>query len=217
MAHIEPRPRTAVDELQGIFAGAEAAMGFVPNSMLTMAHMPQLPAAFFALTSVVFGGDLKAAMPMLERSVADDSDRSDNLPADLVQLIAFAVSVAAGCRYCQAHTSHQMVERGGDRAKLDAILAFETEPAFSESERAVIAVAMAAGENPNAATPKMFEALKAHFNSRQIVQIVGIIALFGFLNRWNDTMATTLEPPAAEFATESLGAVAWGAGKHGSH
>ena len=58
MAHIEPRPRTAVDELQGIFAGAEAAMGFVPNSMLTMAHMPQLPAAFFALTSVVFGGDL---------------------------------------------------------------------------------------------------------------------------------------------------------------
>ena len=215
MAHIEPRPRDAVDELQGIFGGAEAAMGFVPNSMLTMAHMPQLPAAFFALTSVVFGGDLKAAMPMLERSVPDDPDRSANLSADLVQLIAFAVSVAAGCRYCQAHTSHQMIERGGDRTKLNAILKFETEPAFSESERAIVALALAAGENPNAATREMFEALKTHFSSRQIVQIVGIIALFGFLNRWNDTMATTLEPPAAEFAAGALGAVDWAVGKHG--
>ena len=217
MAHIEPRPRDAVDELKGIFSGAEAAMGFVPNSMLTMAHMPQLPAAFFALTSVVFGGDLKAAMPMLERSVADDAGRSDNLSADLVQLIAFAVSVAAGCRYCQAHTSHQMVERGGDLAKLDAILEFETEPAFSESERTVVAIAMAAGQNPNASTPEMFESLKTHFSSRQIVQIVSIIALFGFLNRWNDTMATALELPAAEFAASALGAVDWTVGKHGSN
>ena len=75
---------------------------------------------------------------------------------------------------------------------------------------------MASGENPNAATPEMFEALKARFNSRQIVQIVGIIALFGFLNRWNDTMATPLESPAAAFAAEALGAVSWAAGKHGS-
>jgi AhpD family alkylhydroperoxidase len=156
-------------------------------------------------------------MPMLERSVADDPDRSDNLSADLVQLIAFAVSVAAGCRYCQAHTSHQMVERGGDRAKLDAILEFETEPAFSESERTVVAIAMAAGQNPNASTPEMFESLKTHFSSRQIVQIVSIIALFGFLNRWNDTMATALELPAAEFAASALNAVDWSVGKHGSN
>jgi alkylhydroperoxidase family enzyme len=110
-----------------------------------------------------------------------------------------------------------MVERGGDLAKLDAILEFETEPAFSESERTVVAIAMAAGQNPNASTPEMFESLKTHFSSRQIVQIVSIIALFGFLNRWNDTMATALELPAAEFAASALGAVDWSVGKHGSN
>lgn len=30
--------------------------------------------------------------------------------------------------------------------------------------------------------------------------MVAAIALFGYLNRWNDTMATTLEPLAAEVA-----------------
>ena len=62
-----------------------------------------------------------------------------------------------------------------------------------------------------------FADLRKYFTDYQIVEIVAVISMFGFLNRWNDTMATTLEPPAAEFATESLGAGAWAAGKHGSH
>ena len=65
--------------------------------------------------------------------------------------------------------------------------------------------------------PKMFESLKTHFSSRQIVQIVSIIALIGFLNRWNDTMATALELPAAEFAASALVAVDGTVGKHGSN
>ena len=34
--------------------------------------------------------------------------------------------------------------------------------------------------------------LQAHYSKRQQVQIVAVISLFGFLNRWNDTLATTL-------------------------
>ena len=63
MAHVEPRTRAELAELEPVLAGAEAAMGFVPNSMMTMAHMPQLTMAFSMLAGVVFGADLR---PMIE-------------------------------------------------------------------------------------------------------------------------------------------------------
>ena len=214
MARIDPLPRDAIGELAGVFAGAEAAMGFVPNSMLTMAHMPQLPMAFMMLTSVLFGGDLKGLMKAFADGVPAQGAVHENLPPTLVQLIAFAVSVAAGCRYCQAHTSHNAHRAGESADKLDQILSFETHPGYSEAERAVVALALAAGEVPNGATDAQFESLKAHFSERQIVQIVGIIALFGFLNRWNDTMATTLEADPVAFARDRLAGLGWQVGKH---
>ena len=48
------------------------------------------------------------------------------------------------------------------------------------------------------------------------MEIVASVALFGYLNRWNDTMATTLEPLANERAETLLGEQGWIAGKHGA-
>jgi AhpD family alkylhydroperoxidase len=207
--------RSAEPGLAGVFAAVEGSMGFLPNSMLTMAHMPQLPMAFMMLTSVVFGADLKSLMAAFADSVPEQGDAGNNLPPPLVQLIAFASSVASGCRYCQAHTSHNAHRLGESEDKLAHVLEYETHPAFSESERAVVALAMAAGRVPNEAQADHFEALKAHFNDRQIVQIVAVIAMFGFLNRWNDTMATELEASPVAFAEQALAAIDWARGKHG--
>jgi len=35
--------------------------------------------------------------------------------------------------------------------------------------------------------------LKKHYSEGEIVEIVGTVSLFGYLNRWNDTMATEAE------------------------
>ncbi len=215
MAHVEPVAREAHPELAGVFSVAEGAMGFLPNSMLTMAHMPQLPMAFMMLTSVTFGADLKGLLAAFADAVPDQGAAEENLPPALVQLVAFASSLAAGCRYCQAHTSHNAHRAGEDEEKLGRILAYETDPAFSDAERAAIGLALAAGAVPNEASPAHFEALESHFSQRQIVQIVGVIAMFGFLNRWNDTMATQLEDLPTSFAGAHLGAINWEAGKHG--
>ena len=67
---------------------------------------------------------------------------------------------------------------------------------------------------PNEATADHFDELKKHFDAGQIVEIVATIALFGYLNRWNDTMATTLETRAVEVAQRAISAVGWQAGKH---
>jgi len=215
MAHVTPVDRSSLDALEGVFGAVEASMGFLPNSMLTMAHMPQLPMAFMMLTSVVFGADLKGLMAAFAERVPEQGPTEENLPPEGVQLIAFAVSVSAGCRYCQAHTSHSAHRLGQDADKLAHILEYEDHPGYSEAERSLVALALAAGQVPNEASEGHFQALRAHFSERQIVQIVGVIAMFGFLNRWNDTMATTLEAGPTEFAGAALEALGWQAGKHG--
>ena len=214
MSNVTPRSREGLEGLAPVFEGVEAAMGFVPNSMLTMAHMPQLPVAFSLLANVVFGGDLKAIIDRFSAVVPDQDDTAENLPPGLVQLIAFATSVSSGCRYCQAHTSHNVTRSGEDAAKLDHILQFESSPVYSVQEKAVLALAFAAGAVPNTSTAEHFTALREHFSERQIVQIVAVIAMFGFLNRWNDTMATQLEAQPLEFASNALSAVDWDVGKH---
>jgi alkylhydroperoxidase family enzyme len=67
---------------------------------------------------------------------------------------------------------------------------------------------------PNATEASDFTALKAFFSEREVVEIVAVVSLFGFLNRWNDTMATELEAPAAEFANQALEPTGWSRGKH---
>ena len=214
MANVTPLEREELTHLEQVLNASEAMMGFVPNSMLTMSHMPQLTMAFSLLAGTVFGADLKATMAAYQDKVPDDPRADEALSPDLVQLIAFSVSVAAGCRYCQAHTGHNAHKFGVAEEKLAAILSYESSEHFSAAERAVVAIALAAGEVPNGAESSHFTALKAHYTDRQVVQIVGVISLFGFLNRWNDTMATELEAIPVGFAEQSLSESGWQVGKH---
>ena len=60
-----------------------------------------------------------------------------------------------------------------------------------------------------------FDEIYQHFDEGQVVEIVASIALFGFLNRWNDTMATELEELPAGVAEATLGqSFGWEVGKH---
>ena len=216
MAHVEPLDRAALSDIEAVFTGAEAAMGFVPNSMLTMARMPQLTLAFSLLAGVTFGADIRPQLKAFAELASEDPNAAQALPGEWVQLIAYCVSLTAGCRYCQAHTSHNGHRQGLDEEKLAAVLSYESSDLFSDAEKALIALALAAGEVPNASSQAHFDALRAHFSERQIVQIVAVISLFGFLNRWNDTMATQLESAPIEFAQTVLADGGWQIGKHAS-
>ena len=212
MNNVEPKSREALAALEPVLKASEAVMGFVPNSMLTMGHMPQLTMAFSVLAATVFGSDLRNTMDAYQAHVPSDDDTASALPPDLVQLIAYSVSLRAGCRYCQAHTSHNAHRAGLSEEQLNAVLDYAASDVFDDAQKAAIGLALAAGGVPNDASPEHFVALRAHFNERQIVQIVGVISLFGFLNRWNDTMATALEETPLNFATAGLSD--WQVGKH---
>ena len=214
MSHVQPIDREKLESVEAVLASSEAMMGFVPNSMLTMSHMPQLTMAFSMLAGTVFGADLSALVANYQDKVPQDDNAGEALSPDLIQLIAFSVSTAAGCRYCQAHTSHNAHRFGISEDKLNNILQYESSDLFEPREKALIGLALAAGEVPNASEPAHFEALREHFTERQIVQIVGTISLFGFLNRWNDTMATQLEEIPVGFAEGALKRSGWEVGKH---
>jgi len=191
---LDPSSNSESPELNPLFNLISQSMGFVPNSMRTMAHWPELLQHFSQLAGTVLNGGV--------------------LSADLKQLIAHITSTASGCQYCQAHTAHQAIKKGVTQQKLLAVFEFEDSDLFSEAEKAALKVALHGGTSPNGVEPEHMETLLNHFNQREAVEIISVIALFGFLNRWNDSLATTLEPGPLEFAQSSLTETGWQPGKH---
>ncbi len=195
MPHINAKSRRELIAYEPMFQAVELAMGFVPNSMLTMARVPGLLEGFAGLGMAVLG--------------------PGRLDPGLKQMIAHVASRTAGCQYCMAHTAHSAHRVGVDTDKLEAIWSYETDGRFTEGERAALRLAQLAAQVPNATTPADFEALKAHFDAETCLEIVAVISLFGFLNRWNDTLATHLEDSARMFGEAHLAQQGWQAGKHG--
>lgn len=194
MTHIRTLERDDIPELEPLLDAVEAGMGFVPNSFLTMAHWPEMLKSFSNFAGTVLN--------------------AGSVDPGLKQLVAFVASNAAGCRYCQAHTSHNATRRGVSTAKVAAAFDFETSELFTDAERAALRVALHGGTVPNGVEKAHMNALGEHFTEKEIVEIVGVIALFGFLNRWNDTIATTLEDHPVEFASNNLAELGWEIGKH---
>jgi uncharacterized peroxidase-related enzyme len=196
MPRVDPLAREDLAEFEEFFKVIEDTMGFIPNSMLTMGRAPDLLRAFSGLTGSVM--------------------MASSIPRELQQLIALVASHSAGCRYCQAHSAHGAENLGVESEKIAAAFEFETSPLFDERERAVLRIARDAACVPNRTTDEQFEALSAFYNEREIVEIVSVVSLFGWLNRWNDTMATELEAGALAFATDKLGPKGWEVGRHGA-
>ena len=56
---------------------------------------------------------------------------------------------------------------------------------------------------------KHFEELEKYFSKEAIIDIVSVISLFGWLNRWNDTFGTTVEDVPKEFVEQKLSPLGW--------
>ena len=87
-------------------------------------------------------------------------------------------------------------------------------PAFSAAERAALDFSLAASQIPNAVDETIKTELYKHWNEGEIVEMLGVISLFGYLNRWNDTMGTSIEEGAVESGNKYLGKHGWEEDKH---
>ena len=174
---------------------ARGDIGLLPNSVLTLAKRPELARGVMGLA-----GFLASPNCLIEE--------------DLRMMVAYMSSYGAGCTYCQAHTSY-VASRGVSEAKIGELWRYDTSELFDERERAALSFAFAAGQVPNAVEEAHYDALGKYFNENEIIDLVGVIAIMGFFNRWNDTMGTRLEPAPAAKAEAVLRESGWRIGRHG--
>ena len=173
MSRIEPITDYEESELLPLFNQAEKWMGFQPNDGLLMGHKPEILISFFSLAKAIYAEGLVSSC--------------------LKRMIGHISSLAAGCEYCSAHTAYGADKQGISKEKIEGIWEFQTSSLFSESEKAALNVSLKSSMTPNTVTDDDFDRLKAHFSKPAIVEIVGVISMFGFLNRWNSTFNTQLE------------------------
>jgi uncharacterized peroxidase-related enzyme len=195
MPLIAPLPPDHDPEVAELARFFNETLGFCPNSVLTMQRRPAIAKAFIGLNKAVM-------------------DNQGRVTSDLKRLIGYVASLTAGCQYCQAHTIRAAERYGAASDQLDHIWEYRSHPAFSEAERAALDFAVAASAVPNSVDAEIAANLHLHWNDGEIVEILGVIALFGYLNRWNDSMGTALEDPAREDGQRFLSGRGWTGGKH---
>lgn len=195
MPLVTPLEKGSSPEVARLAAFFDETLGFTPNSVLTMQRRPGIAEAFINLNKAVMANQ-------------------GRLTSEQKRLLGYLASMVAGCRYCQAHTILAAERYGATQERLDAIWDYQTSPLFSDAERAAFDFAVAAANVPNQVDAEIARALYKHWNEGEIVEMLGVISLFGFLNRWNDSMGTSIEKGADEIGNRQLAAKGWQAGKH---
>ncbi len=200
MPLVTPLPTDHDPEVAELARFFNTTLGFPPNSVLTMMRRPAIARAFTELNRAVMANE-------------------GRVTSELKRLVGHVASRVAGCRYCEAHTIRAAQRFGeidaADPARLDAVWSFRTSPLFNDAERAALEFAAAAASVPGAVTAATAAELRRYWDDGEIVELAGVVSLFGYLNRWNDAMATELEAPAAADGQRWLAAQGWSVGKHG--
>jgi len=192
---VPPLNRDANKEAEKMAAFYEETLGFTPNSLFTMMHRPRIATAFLEMNQAVM-------------------ENQGKVTSALKRLIAYLSSMTTACRYCEAHAIRAAERYGSEQDKMNHIWEYKTYPAFTDAERAAFDLAIAASTVPNSVNDEIAENMRQYWNEGEIVEIMGVIALFGYLNRWNDSMGTQLEEPAAADGKKYLSSHGWTRGKH---
>jgi uncharacterized peroxidase-related enzyme len=182
-------------ELQKLIEFYNETLGFCPNSVKTMHIRPRIALAFIEMNKAVM-------------------ENHGRVTSVLKRLIGYISSHSAGCRYCQAHTIRAAERYGAEQDQLDNIWEYKSHPAFNDAERAALDFALASSSIPNAVSDEIAENLRLYYDEGEIVEILGVVALFGYLNRWNDSMGTQIEDGAIESGKKLLARQGWTSGKH---
>lgn len=189
---LSPESNPDVSKLAEFF---NETLGFCPNSVLTMQIRPEIARSFINLNIAVM-------------------TNHGRVTSAFKRIIAWVSSNAAGCNYCQAHAIRAAERYGAEQEQLDNIWEYRTHESFNEAERAALDFSLAASQLPNAVDEELQQRLHRYWDDGEIVEILAVVSLFGYLNRWNDSMATSIENGATESAEKYLAKSGWNKGKH---
>ena len=192
--YLSPLKREDVPELEDTFRITEEYLGFSANDVLTMARLPAATKAY-----------IEFAIAVIQEATIDPQ---------LIQLITLIASAVSGCRYCTAHSANNCNDAGVDAQKISAVWEYQTSPLFSEKERVALDFAFKAAQSPSTLEQSDYDHAKQFFNETELTEIILVVCQMGFFNRWNDSVATTLEQKPLKFSQQALPEEHWQVGKH---
>lgn len=194
MSNLAPRPRAELAEFEDFFQTLESMAGYLPTAYLVLGHQPDFLRAMTGVSAAL--------------------RKMNGVDPSLKVLMSHLSSSAVVCRFCEAHTAKTASNFGVSDEKLLAIWEFETSELFSDAERSALRLALAMVQQPSAVDASHFDSLREHFDDTQIAEMVITVSMFGFWNRWNDTMETDLEEPVYKFASALLSQRGWDGSRH---
>ena len=180
-------------ELNKLIKFYNETLGFCPNSIKTMFIRPEIAYAFINLNKAVM-------------------ENKGRVSSKLKRLIGFITSKISGCKYCQAHTIRAADRYGANEEQLLEVWNFRESYKFSDKEKIALEFALASSSVPNLVDERISNELRSHWDDGEIVEILGVVSLFGFLNRWNDSMGTPIEEGALKSGKKFI--KDWNPSKH---
>tara|TARA_B100001173_G_scaffold53131_1_gene43895 strand:+ start:1484 stop:2077 length:594 start_codon:yes stop_codon:yes gene_type:complete len=196
MALVKPLDENEIEtELCEFIQFFKGPLGVIPNSVRTMSRRPKVAKAFTELNMAVM-------------------ECHGSVTPEFKRIIGYITSFVSGCRYCQAHTILGSQRFGADEDRLKDAWNYENSDHFTDAEKAALKYAHAAASIPNAVDDEIAAELHKHWEDNDIVEITAVIALFGYLNRWNDSMGSALEDLPIDAGNKYLDKTDWEIGKH---
>lgn len=110
-----------------------------------------------------------------------------SLPGDVRELVIMRVAILNGAPYEADQHAPIALKEGVTQQQLDALEQWDASPLFSERDRAVLAYTDAMTRNvqvPDA----VFEAVKAHFDARLLVELTATIATYNMVSRFLEAL-----------------------------
>ena len=167
MALLPSLEKNQVDELAlEIYEKFEKEHGSVPEWVKVMAHCPKILKAFVELFAAVMGeGRIE---PLLKWK------------------IAFTVSQTLKCPFCLDISEKMLKKFGADEETIRAVKNKENLP---EQEKEVLDLVVDVTLDGHLDNPQIFEKLRDKFTPPEIIEIVSVMGLFNYINRFNNTLA----------------------------
>lgn len=167
MALIQSVQKEQADEITKIiFSSFEEQSGSVPEWAKVMAHRPEILKEFVELFKVIMN--------------------KGEIEENLKWKIAYVVSQTLKCKFCVDVTKKMLKKMGATQDELVNIKKLNN---LSEEEKQILELVKDVTLDGHLDQPDIFDKLKQKMNEKELVEIVSVIGLFNYINRFNNTFA----------------------------
>lgn len=166
MAIIPSLEKDQVDEIaKAVYEKFEQDTKKVPEWVKVMAHSPKIVKEFTELFKVIMGdGEIE---PYLKWK------------------IGYTISQLLRCPFCVDVTKKILKKFGADEELIEKIKETKDLP---EDEKEILELVKDITEDAHLDKPEIIERLKKKLTEAQIIEIISVIGLFNYINRFNNTL-----------------------------